>query len=76
MKRFPEISGRRKCNFFKSKNVNKNIWFFLPLSLNFFFNEKIAFIFTVYIFAFGIDDKNCISHNNAWSKVDTAQKKG
>ena len=31
--------------------------------------------FTVNIFALGFDDKNCISHNNAWSKVDTAQKK-
>ena len=36
--------------------------------------EKIAFIFTLIIFKFRSYDKNCISHNNTWRKVDKIQK--
>ena len=66
---FPEIPGHRKCNFLNQKTSTKIVIFFFLLIY-----EKIAF-FTVNIFALGIDDQNCISHNNAWSKVDTAQKR-
>ena len=42
---------------------------------NVFFLWKDCNFFMISIFIFKSDNKSCISHNNAWSKVDKATKK-